>query len=49
LLQIAIVLISVAIVAEQVWLSFLGGGLGIIGTLLMLNGYLLLVELPFLS
>jgi hypothetical protein len=49
LLQIAIVLISVAIVAEQVWLSFIGGGLGIIGALLMLNGYLLLVELPFLS
>jgi hypothetical protein len=49
LLQIAIVLISVAIVAEQVWLSFVGGGLGIIGTLLMINGYLLLVELPFLS
>jgi Domain of unknown function (DUF4337) len=49
LLQIAIVLISVAIVAEQVWLSFIGGGLGLIGALLMLNGYLLLVELPFLS
>jgi hypothetical protein len=49
LLQIAIVLISVAIVAEQVWLSFIGGGLGILGALLMLNGYLLLVELPFLS
>jgi Domain of unknown function (DUF4337) len=49
LLQIAIVLISVAIVAEQVWLSFIGGGVGIIGTLLMLNGYLLLVEIPWLS
>jgi Domain of unknown function (DUF4337) len=49
LLQIAIVLISVAIVAEQVWLAYVGGGLGIIGTLLMINGYLLLVELPFLS
>jgi hypothetical protein len=49
LLQIAIVLISVAIVAEQVWLSFLGGGLGIIGTLLMLNGFLLLVDVPGLS
>jgi hypothetical protein len=49
LLQIAIVLISVAIVADQVWLAYIGGGLGIIGTLLMINGYLLLVELPFLS
>jgi Domain of unknown function (DUF4337) len=49
LLQIAIVLISVAIVAEQVWLSFLGGGLGVIGTLLMLNGFLLLVDVPGLS
>jgi Domain of unknown function (DUF4337) len=49
LLQIAIVLISVAIVAEQVWLSFVGGGLGLIGSLLMLNGYLLLVDIPGLS
>ena len=49
LLQIAIVLISVAIVAEQVWLSYLGGALGMIGGLLMLNGFLLLVELPFLG
>jgi Domain of unknown function (DUF4337) len=49
LLQIAIVLISVAIVAEQVWLSYLGGALGVIGTLLMINGYVLLVDLPFLG
>ncbi len=49
LLQIAIVLISVAIVADVVWLSFFGGALGLIGTALMINGYLLLVELPFLS
>jgi len=49
LLQIAIVLISVAIVAEQVWLSFIGGALGVLGALLMINGYLLLVELPFLG
>jgi hypothetical protein len=46
LLQIAIVLISVAIVAEQVWLSFIGGGLGLIGALLTLNGFLLLVNIP---
>ncbi len=49
LLQIAIVLISVAIVAQQVWLSFLGGALGLIGGVLMLNGFLLLVEIPGLS
>src|SRR5262245_3806670 len=49
LLQIAIVLISVAIVAEQVWLAYMGGIIGIFGTLLMVNGYLLLVELPFLK
>jgi hypothetical protein len=49
LLQIAIVLISVAIVADVVWLSFFGGAIGILGTILMVNGYLLLVELPFLS
>lgn len=49
LLQIAIVLISVAIVADLAWLSFFGGALGAIGGLLMINGYLLLVEVPFLS
>jgi hypothetical protein len=49
LLQIAIVLISVAIIADLVWLSFFGGALGAIGGLLMINGYLLLVEVPFLS
>jgi uncharacterized membrane protein YkgB len=49
LLQIAIVLISVAIVADVVWLAFIGGGLGIIGALLSLNGFLLLVEIPGLS
>jgi hypothetical protein len=49
LLQIAIVLISVAIVADLVWLSFVGGALGILGTLLMINGYTLLVAVPGLS
>ena len=47
LLQIAIVLISVSIVADVVWLSFFGGAIGILGTLLMINGFTLLVELPF--
>jgi hypothetical protein len=49
LLQIAIVLISVAIVADLAWLSFVGGALGLAGTLLMFNGFLLLVEVPGLS
>jgi hypothetical protein len=49
LLQIAIVLISVAIVADVVWLTFIGGALGIIGTLLMINGFFLLVEVPGLA
>jgi hypothetical protein len=49
LLQIAIVLISVAIVAEQIWLSFIGGGVGLLGALLMFNGFLLLIEIPGLS
>ena len=46
LLQIAIVLISVSIVAELLWLAAIGGVLGVIGGLLMVNGYLLLVEIP---
>lgn len=49
LLQIAIVMISVAIVAETRWLAFFGGGLGGLGALLMTNGFLLLVDVPFLS
>lgn len=49
LLQIAIVLISIAIVAYQRWLAILGGGLGVIGGLLMLNGFYLLVSIPFLA
>lgn len=49
LLQIAIVLISVSIVATLPWLAFLGGGLGIAGMLLMINGYTLLLEIPFMS
>lgn len=48
LLQIAIVLISVAIVSELRWLSFFGGALGISGALLTVNGFLLLVQVPFI-
>ena len=49
LLQIAIVLISVSIVANLAWLAFFGGAMGIVGGLLCINGFLLLVEIPFLS
>jgi hypothetical protein len=49
LLQIAIVLISVAIVAGVPWLAYFGGLLGFIGILLSLNGFLLLVNIPGLS
>lgn len=49
LLQIAIVLISVSIVATLPWLAFMGGMVGLLGAALMVNGYLLLVEIPFMS
>lgn len=49
LLQIAIVLISVAIIAELPWLSLVGGALGMVGTLLTVNGFMLLAEVPFLA
>jgi uncharacterized protein DUF4337 len=49
MLQIAIVLISVAIVADVVWLAFVGGALGLLGTFLMLDGFFLFVEIPGLG
>jgi hypothetical protein len=49
LLQIAIVLISVSIIASLSWLAFLGGAVGLVGTLLTINGFLLLVEIPGLA
>jgi hypothetical protein len=49
LLQIAIVLISVAIIANLVWLSFFGGAIGVLGILLTINGFFLLVEIPGLA
>ena len=49
LLQIAIVLISVSIIAEVGWLVAFGAILGGLGALLMVNGFLLLVEVPFLG
>ena len=47
LFQIAIVLGSVSIVAASRPLVNLSGVLAIAGTLLMINGYFLLVHLPF--
>jgi len=49
LLQIAIVLVSVAIVSGLAWLAFAGGALGIVGSILMFNGYFLIAEIPFLG
>ena len=49
LLQIAIVLISISIVASQRWLAWFGGALGGVGALLMLNGFHLLIEIPWLA
>ena len=49
LLQIAIVLISVSIVATLPWLAVFGGVVGAVGALLMVNGYTLLVEIPFMA
>ena len=49
LLQIAIVLISVSIVATLPWLAIFGGIVGAVGGVLMVNGYTLAVEIPFLA
>ena len=49
LLQIAIVLISVSIVATLPWLAVLGGLVGAVGGLLMINGYTLAVDIPFMA
>jgi hypothetical protein len=46
LLQIAIVLASVAIVSGISWLVLGSAALGILGTLLMINGFLLIVSIP---
>ena len=39
--QLAIVLCSIAIVARVLWLVFAGAGLGVVGLLALLNGFLL--------
>ena len=49
LLQIAIVLASVHLIIGNMWLLGMSGGLGALGLLLMINGFTLLVPLPFLG
>jgi hypothetical protein len=49
LLQIAIVLASVHLIIGNSWLLALSGGMGGLGTLLMLNGFTLALRLPFLG
>ena len=49
MLQIAIVLASVHLIIGNFTLLALSGGLGGLGILLMLNGFTLLVPLPFLG
>jgi hypothetical protein len=43
--QIAIVLVSIAIVGRIAALAFMGGGLGALGALLLVNGYFSIVKL----
>jgi Domain of unknown function (DUF4337) len=49
LLQIAIVLASVHLIIGSMPLLALSGGLGLVGILLMINGFTLAVQLPFLG
>jgi Domain of unknown function (DUF4337) len=49
LLQIAIVLASVYLIVGNVGLLGLSAGLGVLGTLLMLNGFTLALRLPLLG
>jgi Domain of unknown function (DUF4337) len=49
LLQIAIVLASISIISGRDLLVWVSGGLAGLGTLLMLNGFTLLVKVPFIG
>jgi hypothetical protein len=49
LLQIGIVLISVSIVSSFPLLAICGGGLGVVATLLMVNGFTLAVDIPWIA
>jgi uncharacterized protein DUF4337 len=48
-LQIAIVLASVHLIIGNPWLLIMSGGLGTLGLVLMVNGFTLLVRLPFIG
>lgn len=43
--QLGIVLCSIAIIARALWLVFVGGALGLVGVVSLLNGFLLFVRL----
>ena len=49
LLQIAIVLASVALITSANMLLYFSAGLGGLGTILLLNGFTLIARLPFLG
>jgi hypothetical protein len=49
LLQIAIVLASASLILGGPILLWVSAALGVVGTLLMINGFALLVEVPFLA
>jgi hypothetical protein len=49
LLQIAVVLASASLIVAGPILLWVSAVLGALGTTLMINGFLLLVEIPFLS
>ena len=49
LLQIAIVLASVSIISGSTMLLAASGALGLVGSFLMLNGFLMVVNVPGIS
>ncbi len=49
LLQIAIVLASVCLITGTIWLFYVSGVLAIVGMLLMINGKLMLLTVPFIG
>ena len=49
LLQIAIVMASVHLIIGNLWLLAMSGGLGVLGFLLMIDGFTLALPLPFLG
>jgi Domain of unknown function (DUF4337) len=49
LLQIAVVLASASLILAGPMLLWISGALGVLGAALMLNGFLLLVDIPFLG